>query len=202
MSFAAPASLFWLLLLFPIIIFFYLLKLKRREVVVSSVLLWAHLVKDVQANAPFQKLRRNLLLFLQLLTVLLLVFCLARPLMVVRALGGQNTVLVLDASASMQSTDVGGSRFDAARQAAFRLVDSVGRGDAMMVIAAGTRTRVLCPFTNSRSELRQAVAGARAEDGAADLRAAVSLASSMIRGRQAESRVVIFSDGAYGELDD
>src|SRR4029453_9514118 len=105
MSLAAPASLLWLLLLFPIIIFFYLLKLKRREGVVSSVLLWAHLVKDVQANAPFQKLKRNLLLFLQLLTVFFLIVCLARPFVVVRALGGQNTVLILDASASMQSTD-------------------------------------------------------------------------------------------------
>src|SRR5437868_7963344 len=103
MNFINPLALLWLLLLAPIIIFFYLLKLKRREVVVSSVLLWAQLVKDVQANSPFQKLKRNLLLFLQLLTVLFLVFCLARPLMVVRALGGQNTVLVLDASASMQS---------------------------------------------------------------------------------------------------
>src|SRR5207249_340370 len=141
-------------------------------VVVSSVLLWAHLVKDVQANAPFQKLKKNLLLFLQLLTVLFIVVCLARPLVVVRALGGQNTVLILDASASMQSTDVGKSRFEAARQAAYRLIDSVGRGDLMLVILAGTRTRVLCPFTDSRAELRRAVAGAQPEDGPADLRAA------------------------------
>src|SRR5438445_5961911 len=98
MKFFEPKYLLWLGILVPIILFFYLLKLKRREVVVSSVLLWTHLVKDVQANAPFQKLKRNLLLFLQLLTVLFLILCLAHPFVVVRALGGQNTVLILDAS--------------------------------------------------------------------------------------------------------
>ena len=128
MSLANAPALLWLLLLFPIIIFFYLLKLKRREVVVSSVLLWAHLVKDVQANAPFQKLKKNLLLFLQLLTVLFLVGCLARPFMLVRALGGENSVVILDASASMQSTDVGRSRFEEARKAALHMVDDLPDG--------------------------------------------------------------------------
>jgi len=57
MSLVAPWNLLWLLLLVPVIVFFYLLKLRRREMVISSVLLWNHLVKDVQANAPFQKLK-------------------------------------------------------------------------------------------------------------------------------------------------
>src|SRR5438067_2372965 len=72
-------SLLWLLLLVPVIVFLYLLKLKRRSVTVSSVLLWSRLLKDVQANSPFQKLRRNLLLLLQLLIVALAIFALARP---------------------------------------------------------------------------------------------------------------------------
>jgi von Willebrand factor type A domain/Aerotolerance regulator N-terminal len=204
MSLANAPALLWLLLLFPIIIFFYLLKLKRREVVVSSVLLWAHLVKDVQANSPFQKLKRNLLLLLQLLTVLLLVCCLARPFMFVRALGGETSVVILDASGSMQSTDVGRSRFEEARKAALHMVDLMSRGDALMVILVGTRTRVLCPFTDSRAELRQAIGGARVEDGSANMLEAASLAGSMLqsRGKPGKSRIVILSDGAYSEMGD
>jgi len=172
--------------------------------VVSSVLLWAHLVKDVQANAPFQRLRKNLLLLLQLLTVLFVIACLARPVLLVRALGGENSVVVLDASASMQSTDMGRPRFEEARQAALHMVDAMGRGDMMMVILAGTRTRVVCPFTDSATELRQAIRGAGVEDVSTNMREAASLAGSMLQSRSkpTQSRIVILSDGAYGEMED
>src|SRR4051812_29355199 len=105
MKIIAPLNLLWLLLLVPVIVFFYLLKLRRREVVISSVLLWSYLVKDVQANAPFQKLKKNLLLLLQLLIAALTIFALARPAFFSQSLGGSNVVVILDGSASMQSRD-------------------------------------------------------------------------------------------------
>src|ERR687883_199781 len=143
MSFAAPASLLWLLLLFPIIIFFYLLKLKRREMVVSSVLLWSHLVKDVQANAPFQKLKKNLLLLLQLLIAILSILALARPAFFSQSLGGGNVVVILDGSASMQSRDARGSRFEQAKATALKMVGDMRGGDRMMVVLATSRTHRL-----------------------------------------------------------
>src|ERR1051326_6294561 len=164
MNFINPLALLWLLLLAPIIIFFYLLKLKRREILVSSIFLWSHLLKDVQANSPFQKLRRNLLLFLQLLAVLLLVLGLSRPLLRVRALGGRSTILILDGSASMKSTDVGRSRFDEARAQALRFVDEMGGGRGGMVTLAHAHPRVLAPFTTNRTELRAAPRRAEATD--------------------------------------
>src|SRR3954452_24972849 len=118
MQFFAPLNLLWLLWLVPVIVFFYLLKLKRREMVISSVLLWNHLIKDVQANAPFQKLKKNLLLLLQLLAALLATAALARPAFYAQSLGGGSVVVVLDGSASMQSRDAPGSRFDEAKTVA------------------------------------------------------------------------------------
>src|SRR5947209_19835155 len=95
-------ALLWLGLIVPAIVLLYLLKLKRRSVTVSSVLLWSRLLKDVQANAPFQKLHRNLLLLLQLLIVALAIFALARPFLRVHGLGGESVVLLLGGSASMR----------------------------------------------------------------------------------------------------
>ena len=66
MNFLNPLA-FWLLGLVPVIVLLYLLKLKRKPRVVSSTLLWFRAVQDLEANAPFQRLRKNLLLFLQLL---------------------------------------------------------------------------------------------------------------------------------------
>jgi hypothetical protein len=212
MSFLAPLSLLWLVLIAPIIIVLYLLKLRRREVEVSSVYLWSQLVRDVQANAPFQKLRKNLLLLLQLLLLAALVFAVARPFLTVRALGGENVIVILDGSASMQSRDEaggptgGGSRFEAARRAARRMVDGMGRGDAMMVVLATARTRVLAPFTSDRSELRAALDRARPADTATNLREALSLAISAGRSRRAQrsdaNQIYILSDGAFDALDD
>jgi Mg-chelatase subunit ChlD len=206
MSFLAPLSLLWLALIAPMIILLYLLKLRRREVEVSSVYLWRQVIRDVQANAPLQKLRKNLLLLLQLLLLTALIVAVARPFLTVRALGGENVIVILDGSASMQSRDEGGSRFDAARRAARKMVDGMGRGDAMMVVLATARTRVLAPFTSDRSELRAALDRARPGDTATNLRDALALSISAGRSRRAQrsdtNQIYILSDGAFEALDD
>src|SRR5688572_26562863 len=160
MKIFAPWNLLWLVPLVPIIVFFYLLKLKRREVVISSVLLWNHLVKDVQANAPFQKLKKNLLLLLQLLIAILTIIALTRPAFYSRSLGGSNVVLILDGSASMQSRDVRGSRFDQAKTLALRMVAAMRGSDRMMVVLATNRTHRLTALTSDKGELRRAISRA------------------------------------------
>ena len=68
MPFTTPLALLGLLFI-PAVLAMYLLKLRRDEAVVPSTLLWQRLVADVEANAPWQRLRRSLLLLLQLLLV-------------------------------------------------------------------------------------------------------------------------------------
>jgi hypothetical protein len=63
----------------PLLLLLYFLKLKRREQLVSSTLLWKRAVQDLQVNAPFQRIRRNILLFLQLLMLFAVLFALAAP---------------------------------------------------------------------------------------------------------------------------
>ncbi|MCC6191901.1 MAG: BatA domain-containing protein, partial [Anaerolineales bacterium] len=60
MALLTPLALLLGLLAIPILIL-YMLKLRRREVEVSSTLLWQLLLRDREANAPWQRLRRNLL---------------------------------------------------------------------------------------------------------------------------------------------
>src|SRR4051795_12368627 len=106
MPFFSPWSLLWIIPMAAAIVVMYILKLRRRDVVVSSTFLWRQVIRDVQANAPFQKLRKNLLLLLQLIIATLVIFALARPFLQRMANGGRNVVVIVDTSASMGAVDV------------------------------------------------------------------------------------------------
>src|SRR5207248_11096063 len=117
MSFLAPAA-FAFAAAIPVVIVFYLLKRKRVVKLVSSTLLWQKFLAETQASAPFQKLRHNWLLLLQILMLILAVLALARPYLSGSIVGGRLQVVILDASASMQSTDETPSRFERGRSEA------------------------------------------------------------------------------------
>src|SRR5690349_23456691 len=114
----------------PTLLVLYFLKLRRREMPVSSTILWRKAIQDLQVNAPFQKLRRNLLLFLQLLLLALLLLALAKPVANVTPTPGQTTAILIDRSASMaaKSSDGKTTRLDEAKRRAKELVDSLPRG--------------------------------------------------------------------------
>src|SRR5881409_3724679 len=119
MHFLAPFALLFGLTI-PVVIVFYLLKRKRVVKLVSSTLLWQKFLAETQASAPFQRLRHNWLLILQLLMLALVIFALARPYFAGQSRASRLRVVILDASASMQSTDEKPSRCEHARAEALK----------------------------------------------------------------------------------
>jgi hypothetical protein len=107
-------------------------------------------------------------------------------------------VLILDASASMQSTDVGPSRFDKARQDALAWVDSLREGDKMVVLQVAANTEVKQSETGEKSSLRRAIQSTSALDAPTRLIPALKMAESLVRDRGKESNpeIHLFSDGA------
>ena len=97
---------------------------RRRPVQVPSTLLWRKSLEDLHVNSLFQRLRRNLLLFLQLLAVALAMLALAGLRMKGTGGQGQRFVLMIDNSASMAATDVAPSRLAKAKEAAKKVVEA------------------------------------------------------------------------------
>src|SRR5207247_10370875 len=100
MPFASPLALLGLLFV-PAVVAMYLLRLRRTETVVPSTLLWQRLAADVEANAPWQRLRRSLLFLLQLLLVIVLALLAARPFLEPPAGPAGGAVAVIDTSARL-----------------------------------------------------------------------------------------------------
>lgn len=200
MSFLGPFAL-WFALTLPVIVVFYLLKRRRVRIEVPSTVLWRKYLAETQASAPFQRLRKNWLLILQLLALALAVFSLLRPFFAGQQAPSRLRVLILDASASMQSTDVSPSRFEIARQEARRWVDGLKPGQLMVILQAGPRVEVRQSATSDKPLLRQALAACEVTDGPARMADALKMAESLIRDI-ADAEVHLFSDGTIGTLEE
>jgi hypothetical protein len=173
----------------PTLLILYFLKLRRQELEISSTLLWKKAIQDLQANAPFQKLRRNILLLLQLLALAAAILALGQPQFNASSLVGQRHVILIDRSASMATLDAGGerspiSRLDAAKDAAASFVQGLREpglfdrdaGDLAMVIAFDREAAVIQQFTGDKRKLEQAIRSITPSDGPSNLEPAVRLA--------------------------
>lgn len=206
MSFLSPiAALFALAL--PVVVVFYLLKRKRVVKLVPSTLLWQKFLADTQASAPFQKLRHNWLLLLQLLLLALVVFALMRPFLTGTARETNLRVVILDGSASMQATDEKPSRFEKARAEALKWVDGLRDGEQMMVLLAGATTEVKQSPTTDKAALRRALQSCAPSDAPTRLADALKTAGAFTFEKRGEETVTsgeihLFSDGAAPDLEE
>ena len=196
MGLLAPLALVGLLSV-PIIVAFYMLRLRRPERPVSSTYLWQQLVRDVEANAPWQRLRRSLLLLLQLLLAVLLAFVVARPFAEHPAELARDLVMVIDASASMSATDVFPDRLTAAKRAAIDQLANVPSDGRVSVVAAGDTARVVSNEATDRGRIARAIESIEASTSPSDLTDALKLAGKLAqRARGAEILVVTDDAGS------
>lgn len=193
LSFLTPLALALSALAIPIILL-YMLRLRRTETPISSTFLWQQLVRDREANAPWQRLRFSWLLLLQLLILAALVLALARPFTRVDTITTGRIVLLLDASASMNATDVRPNRFAAARDVGLDIVETLGPDDTMTVIRVSEVPEVLASASRDPVVLRDAINSARPGSASVDWEAARALAEASAEG-VSDLNVVIVSDG-------
>ncbi len=210
----------------PLLFLLYFLKLKRHEQMVSSTFLWKRAAQDLQVNAPFQRLRKNILLLLQLLALLMVLLALGGPIMSLATGKGLRHVILIDRSASMNALDgapdaeTARSRLDEAKRQAHTYVDSLrdrsmfslgDQSDQAMVIAFDDSALVTCSFTEDKHKLHQAIDAINPTDKRTAIVQAVSVAQAFAQSpgieannRSAEDlpRLVLFSDGRITDVND
>ncbi len=163
------------------LVLLYFLKLRRQERVISSTLLWKKAIQDLQVNSPFQRLRRNLLLLLQLLLLGILCIALARPVIGRNVAWGKMCVLLIDRSGSMSARMKDGrSRLQVAQEKAIDLISTLGRNAQGMVIAFDDSAETIVPFTTDAGALKRAVLSIVPTDRPTRLKMAYQLAEAQL----------------------
>ncbi len=194
------------------IIALYFLKLRRRPVQVPSTLLWRRSLEDLHVNSLFQRLRRNLLLFLQLLFAFLIMIALMGPRLKGTTGLGQRVVIALDNSASMSASDVLPTRLDRAKAEAKKVIESMGNDDLAMVISFADRARVVSNYTSDRRALLRRIEAVTPTESTTSLRDALQVAAGLANpSKQVGEGVVassvvtpklyIYTDGGFADVE-
>lgn len=197
----------------------YFLKTRRRPVLVPSTLLWRRTIEDHRVNALWQRLRRNILLIVQLLLIAAAAVALRRPTWQGTAPVGGRYVFLIDNSASMSTTDVEPTRLDEAKRRVTALIDQMRSGDSAMLVSFSSGARIEQAFTDNRAQLRRAVEAIGPTNEATSLDEALRIcAGPAVRvGRDIDianppatneaeptprAKLFVFSDGRFPEVDE
>ncbi|QBD81820.1 VWA domain-containing protein [Ktedonosporobacter rubrisoli] len=193
MNLLVPAALAFGIII-PIILVLYFMRPRRQERVIGSTLLWQQALQDLQASRPWQRLRITPLLLLQLLAAIFIILVLTRPAIFSTSPISGDTIVILQASASMQATDVAPNRFEAAKNSIADFIDSLGPADRLSIITMARTPQVLIAESQDKAQLNAALQRARVTNQDADLEQALSLAASLASGH-ANSQVLVIGDG-------
>ena len=165
----------------PLIVLLYFLKLRRTPVEVPSTYLWTKTVEDMHVNDIWQRLRKNLLLLLQLMAVGLLILACLRPGCQGESLSGDRFIFVVDQSASMSATDTekGLSRLEESKLQIKTMIDRMKSSDAGMVISFSDRSIVDQSYTTNKSLLKRKVEAIKQTEKGSDINEALLAASGL-----------------------
>lgn len=177
----------------PLILLLYILKQKREKLTVSSLVLWQQVLRDMQSHTPWQKLRKNLLMFLQILAALLIVLALSGLALQLVQGNKKSVILVIDTSLSMSSTDVQPTRLEAAKKDAMEYVKDLPRDSRVTVVTLGRNADILLYASTFKEEALRSIQSIGQTYSYMDPVKAEELLLSL-KNQDQEASVVLFGD--------
>ncbi len=203
----------------PAIVALYFLKLRRQPLEVPSTYLWKRSIEDMHVNSLWQRLRQNLLLFLQLLLIGLAMLALVRPGWEGTKLEGERFIFLIDNSASMSATDEknGKNRLDEAKKVVGGMIDQMSSGMTAMIVSFADTPQVVQQFTDNRRLLRERLATIEPTVRTTDLQGALQLADGLANPNRVQrseaaresdatetqpAKLYIVSDGRFAAVKD
>jgi hypothetical protein len=183
------------------VVVLYILKLRRRPVAVPFSRIWERVLRDKEATHLFSQLKRLLSLLLQLALLAAMLLALGDPRTAQNLVEGRNVVVLVDASASMQATDVAPSRLAEGKARVRDMIRGLGASDRMILAQMDATLTPLSTLTGDATELEAALERVEAQDCRADFPRALRFAVDTLRGLP-QPEIIVVSDGALGPASD
>ncbi|MFJ8238014.1 BatA and WFA domain-containing protein [Ureibacillus sp. NPDC094379] len=143
-------------LIFPLIVLlYYFFRKKYQNQPVSSTLFWSEIMQETKVSPYLKHLQKNLLLYLQLLTLILLVLALMNPFVKTTEMAGEQVILIVDTSATMLAGKET-TTFDDHKKQMKLLISSVG-SRPVTIITTGDEPQIIVRQETNQSVVEKAI---------------------------------------------
>jgi len=181
-------SALYLLLLIPLIILLHILLRRMEKHEVGSLLIWERVKRKHKYKFP-----TFLLLLFQILVIAAFAFSLADiQVPFTLRLRKENSVLVIDNSASMNVIEDGRSRLEDAKEKAIHVVKN--SSGEIMIISSAKHPEIITSYSNDRDELINGIKSIMATDLSNGIEESMKIASASVT---PNGTIIMISDGAF-----
>lgn len=179
----------------PLLILLYMLKRKYREKEVASSLLWSEVYKNTQANTPWEKLRNNIMLILQIIVILSIILALMNPFFKFGGKSYKNIIILIDNTGSMSGEyDDKGSRLEEAKNVAIDYISSIKSGTNAYIVSFDGVCNLELSESNDKGLIKNKISNIKQSYSSGDITDALSFVRSLGEGLNGEYEALIISD--------
>lgn len=194
MSFTYPLGLLALIGI-PVIILIYILRNKYNEQTVTSTYIWKLSDKFLKRRNPLSGLTGIISLILQLLTVAVIAFAIAKPIFVLRD-AAFDYRFVLDVSSSMQMANGDATRFERAQEEIIDIIKDSKNGSSYTLVCVSNETVVGFEKVNKKDVAIALVEEAEVRDTTSSYAEVLSAAQSAFDDNPS-AKIYVITDKTY-----
>ena len=184
----------FLLITIPLLILLYILKRNYKEEVISSTILWSEVYKNTKANTPWEKLRRNIMLLLQIIVLLLIIFSLMKPFLNFGGRSYKNVIIVLDTTASMGAEYGSSTRLEEGKNLAKEFIKNTKEDTNTYIINFDGNSNLLQNGEFDKAISNEVIDNISQSNNSGDIKDSISFIKAIGEGIEEDYEVVVFTD--------
>lgn len=184
----------FLLITIPLLILLYILKRNYKEEVISSTILWSEVYKNTKANTPWEKLRKNIMLLLQIIVLLFIIFSLMKPFLNFGGRSYKNIIIVLDTTASMGAEYGSSTRLEEGKNLSKEFIKNTKEDTNTYIINFDGNSNLLQNGDFDKNISNEVIDNISQSNNTGDISEVLSFIKAIGEGIEEDYEVVVFTD--------
>ncbi len=189
---------FFALFSIPFIILLYMLRPRHQKLEISSTFLWQQISEELSHAKKIEKIKKSILFILDILIAIVIALLLL-GIFFSSSKSAEHHIILIDASFSMNSTDVEPSRFDRAKEMAEDYLMNLDEGTEVSLVLLKENSEVIYNKEKSKNAVRNAINNLKVSKERLDLSKISPLVDSLKDSR--EEKLIYFGDKKVREAE-